>query len=283
MKAVQDALYASADTIDSQEQFENEVDAELQKIREDMDLTISMIGRTLYQVPFQVFKTPKKQQAVSIKYSCSHVTKINNCIDGYTKEKTQTHTGQPRPLVDAIINKIYNLITEMVSIEISTLGESLSKSKRNNNNSRTLYYIGKRPASPKPKPERRWMDAGQPGDVWVREWLDKLVKKAVFLTPEPLSVGIRHGVWGHVYAYSVPEWVINKAAGLHRFDKVTEIVILDDLWKHVKFLGKSMDEGEFDKKMEKAESKRTSRKSDLGYFLGKERESQKENPTNDND
>ena len=61
MKAVQDALYASADTIDSQEQFENEVDAELQKIREDMDLTISMIGRTLYQVPFQVFKTPKKQ------------------------------------------------------------------------------------------------------------------------------------------------------------------------------------------------------------------------------
>lgn len=162
----------------------------------------------------------------------------------------------------------------MISMEISTLEENLSKTKRRNNNSRTLYYIGKRPASPKPKPERRWMDAGQLGDAWVREWLDKPVKKAVFLTTEPISVGIRHGVWGHVYAYSVPEWVINKAAGLHRFDKATEIVIPDDLWKHVKFLGKSMDEGEFDKKMEKAENKRTGWKNNLGFFLGNEREKQ---------
>lgn len=59
MSAVQDALYASGDTIDSQEQLEQAVDIEIQKIREDLDLTMSMIGRTLYQVPFQVFKAPK--------------------------------------------------------------------------------------------------------------------------------------------------------------------------------------------------------------------------------
>lgn len=59
MQAVQDGLYASGDTIDSQEQLENAVDIEIQKIREDLDLTMSMIGRTLYQVPFQVFKMPK--------------------------------------------------------------------------------------------------------------------------------------------------------------------------------------------------------------------------------
>lgn len=59
MQAVQDALYARADTIDSQEQLEGAIDEELQKIREDIDLTLSMIGRSLYQVPFAVFKMPK--------------------------------------------------------------------------------------------------------------------------------------------------------------------------------------------------------------------------------
>ena len=59
MGAVQDALYARADLIESQEQLEGAVDEEIQKIREDLDLTLSMIGRTLYQVPFQAFKMPK--------------------------------------------------------------------------------------------------------------------------------------------------------------------------------------------------------------------------------
>lgn len=61
MQAVQDALYARADTIDSQEQLEGAIDEELQKIREDLDLTLSMIGRSLYQVPFQAFKVPKSK------------------------------------------------------------------------------------------------------------------------------------------------------------------------------------------------------------------------------
>ena len=59
MSAVQDALYARGDMIDSQDQLEGAIDEEIQKIREDLDLTVSMIGRTLYQVPFQTFKMPK--------------------------------------------------------------------------------------------------------------------------------------------------------------------------------------------------------------------------------
>jgi len=59
MKAVQDSLYARGDLIESQEQLESAVDEEIQKIREDLDLTMSMIGRALYQVPFQAFKAPK--------------------------------------------------------------------------------------------------------------------------------------------------------------------------------------------------------------------------------
>jgi len=59
MKAVQDALYARGDMVDSQDQLEGAIDEEIQKIREDLDVTLSMIGRALYQVPFQVFKAPK--------------------------------------------------------------------------------------------------------------------------------------------------------------------------------------------------------------------------------
>jgi len=59
MKAIQDALYARGDMVDSQDQLEGAVDEEIQKIREDLDLTLSMIGRALYQIPFQAFKAPK--------------------------------------------------------------------------------------------------------------------------------------------------------------------------------------------------------------------------------
>lgn len=59
MSAVQDALYAYSDTIDSQEQLEEAIDNEIEKIRQDIEMTLDMIGRTLYQVPFAVFKMPK--------------------------------------------------------------------------------------------------------------------------------------------------------------------------------------------------------------------------------
>lgn len=61
MKVVQDGIRAYADEIESQEQFEGIVDQEIQKLREDLDLTMSMIGRALYQVPFQAFKVPESK------------------------------------------------------------------------------------------------------------------------------------------------------------------------------------------------------------------------------
>lgn len=118
--------------------------------------------------------------------------------------------------------------------------------------SRTLYFIGNRPASPKPKSVGRWRYSGQPEPEWVRPWLKNTVARAVFLSPTPVSVFQHHGVTGHVYAYSVPQWVIKEAGGLHRFDHATEIVVPDVLWKHVKFLGKSMDKQEFDDKIRKS-------------------------------
>ena len=110
---------------------------------------------------------------------------------------------------------------------------------------RTLYYIGKNKAQPKPKRVNHWSDRGQPEPDWVRPWLDAPVQSGVFLSPNPLNVFNYHGVFGHVYAYDVPEWVIKESRGLHRHDKATEILIPNVLWKHVKFRGKSMDEQAF--------------------------------------
>jgi hypothetical protein len=131
---------------------------------------------------------------------------------------------------------------------------------------RLLYYIGKRPAQPKPKVIGRWADRGQPEPDWVRPWLEASVQKAVFLTPSPKTVAWHHGIDGHVYAYRVPEWVIREAGGLHRYDKATEIVVPDVLWKHVKFEGKSMDKGAFAAMLKKGDSERAFASHDQGVF-----------------
>jgi hypothetical protein len=56
-----------------------------------------------------------------------------------------------------------------------------------------------------------------------------------------------------VYAYNVPEWVIDKSGGLHRYDSGSEVLIPEDVWneagKEIEFLGKSMDKEELWKKM----------------------------------
>lgn len=59
MSAVQDALYARGDTIDSQEQLEGAIDEEIEKARQDIEMTLEMIARSLYQVPYTAFKMPK--------------------------------------------------------------------------------------------------------------------------------------------------------------------------------------------------------------------------------
>ena len=133
---------------------------------------------------------------------------------------------------------------------------------------RLLYHINKRPAIPQPKvkmlqdwdPTALDPDTGKrdgdyvsvPGtDNWQRYWLDSPVKSGVFLTPNPVDVSMFHGRMGNVYAYRVPEWVIEKSGGIHRYDSGSEVLIPEDVWNdagvspdqkdgEIEFLGKSM-------------------------------------------
>ena len=106
---------------------------------------------------------------------------------------------------------------------------------------RALYHIGPRPASPKPKSmgQHRYTTP-----EWERSWLEKPVKAGVFMTPNPLSIAQHHGIYGNVYAYEVPEWVIKKAGGINRYDWGSEILIPEDLWNQaatqIKLIGKKM-------------------------------------------
>jgi hypothetical protein len=134
-------------------------------------------------------------------------------------------------------------------------------------NTRILYHIGPHPASPKPKRyQLPWSEekdegknpytidpayTGKPG--WERDWLPEPIESGVFLSPNPVDIGINHGMRGNVYAYKVPEWVINEAGGIHRYDHGSEIIISEKLWnkakKDIKFLGKVADKKKFDKKL----------------------------------
>ena len=126
---------------------------------------------------------------------------------------------------------------------------------------RTLYHINKRPATPQPKMKymQQWDSdiidrEGEKGDFvdipdtdnWQRHWLDNPVKSGVFLTPNPADIAMKHGRSGNVYAYKVPEWVIDKSGGLHRYDSGSEVLIPEDVWNEagdeIEFLGKSMDQ-----------------------------------------
>lgn len=132
-------------------------------------------------------------------------------------------------------------------------------------NKRTLYHINKRPATPQPKvkmlqdwdPKAIDRDTGEktgdmvniPGtDNWQRHWLDSPVKSGVFLTPNPVDIAMNHGRSGNVYAYKVPEWVIDESGGLHRYDHGSEVLIPEDIWNEagdeIEFLGKSMDQNQ---------------------------------------
>ena len=100
-------------------------------------------------------------------------------------------------------------------------------------NKRILYHIGQRPAQPKP---------GRKGDSRRGD------KSAVYMSSNPEAIFWFHGVTGNVYAYRVPEWVIQKSGGMKRYDTGTEILIYKDVWDEagdeIEFLGKSMSEDE---------------------------------------
>ena len=56
MQKAQEAVVSRIDMIESQEEYESVVDAEIEKLKEDIDNTLEMVARTLYQIPFQAFK-----------------------------------------------------------------------------------------------------------------------------------------------------------------------------------------------------------------------------------
>lgn len=124
---------------------------------------------------------------------------------------------------------------------------------RGGKDKRLLYHISKRPARPVEKLKwfEDWDDMKQDfvrsgaDDTWKRYWLDQPVKSGVFLSPNPIGIAINHGVFGHIYAYRIPEWVIKKAGGIHRYDWGSEILIPEELWNkaaaEIEFLGKKME------------------------------------------
>jgi hypothetical protein len=150
---------------------------------------------------------------------------------------------------------------------------------------KTLYHIGPKPAEPKEKmrplmdfdPDAIDRKTGEKGDFvpipgtanWERHWLKEPVKNAVFLTPDPVAIGMNHGVHGNVYAYRVPQWVIAAAGGIHRYDHGSEIVISKEIWDQagdeIEFLGKSMDAAELTNRINKGSSE--SHPGPSAYYL----------------
>jgi hypothetical protein len=62
MQTIQDSLAMQSTSIHSQEDFQKAIDMEIEKIRADIDTTLTMIGRTLYQIPYNVFLAAKNKK-----------------------------------------------------------------------------------------------------------------------------------------------------------------------------------------------------------------------------
>ena len=151
-----------------------------------------------------------------------------------------------------------------------------TRREREGRNSRILYHVGKTPPIPRPAHTRlaritsRTPDETSnesPEGSWVRPGRSP-VTSGVFLSNNPRRVGVNHGVFGHVYAYRVPEHVIHKSGGIRTYDGATELLVPHDQWHHVEFLGKSQDHKKFDEKVRKTPGRVVYR----GYTLGRERE-----------
>lgn len=114
-----------------------------------------------------------------------------------------------------------------------------------NSGSRMLYHIGKR--RPYPVPYKHDPERG-----WKREGRNLKGKKAVFLTPHPIWTSQVHGVSGNVYAFEVPYSVIRASGGIRVYDWGPELVITEDNWDKVKFVGKVMSRRDLEQEVRKA-------------------------------
>jgi hypothetical protein len=61
----------------------------------------------------------------------------------------------------------------------------------------------------------------------------------IWLTTNPIKIRLNHRVYGNVYVFDVPRWVIKKSGGFKKNDYASEIKIPNTLWKYVKFVGRS--------------------------------------------
>ena len=104
-----------------------------------------------------------------------------------------------------------------------------------------FYHIGKQPPIPQPpRWEKGWNRPHHPyanKDGFITD-------RVVFLSPNPQLIGIYHGflfVKGsdQVYLYHVPKSVQRKVGGVNWFDGAPELIIPQDLWHQVEFLGKA--------------------------------------------
>ncbi len=148
---------------------------------------------------------------------------------------------------------------------IRTYVRLVEKEMRSQKNKRVLYHIAMSgPKPPRPIPKMKWIEewdsqaadrktgekSGEfirtaPDNSWQRYWLDQPVESGIFLSPNWKAISSFHGRIGHVYAFKVPEWVIKKAGGIHRYDHGSEILISEEIWNEagdeIEFLGKSVD------------------------------------------
>ncbi len=63
MKQVQDGVVAELPNIHSPMDYQKAVDAEIEKIKSDLDLTFEMVSRTLKDIPFEIFAKAYKPKA----------------------------------------------------------------------------------------------------------------------------------------------------------------------------------------------------------------------------
>ena len=168
--------------------------------------------------------------------------------------------GEYHPSVPDQLKKYYKDMGLMERVLIL-----LEKEIRGQKDKRVLYHIAMSgPKPPRPIPKMKWImewDAqavdrhtgektGEdvrvaPDNSWKRHWLDQPIESGIFLSPNWKAISSFHGRIGHVYAFKVPEWVIKKAGGIHRYDHGSEILISEEIWDEagddIEFLGKSVD------------------------------------------
>lgn len=126
----------------------------------------------------------------------------------------------------------------------------------------TMYHIGPRPAKPVLKFPRTVEKKYEKEDLaqnpylyetgYRRPWLpDRTSGPVVFLSDNPVAIWQYHNRRGNVYAYKVPQWVIEKSGGIHRFDWGREVLIPEELWENVELVGK-VSEKKFGKMLDDA-------------------------------